>query len=217
MPAKRWANQDTYASAIEAHAADNGVPAALAYGLIALESQGFNANAIRQEPTYYCSATGTMGDASYGLTQVLYCTALGLGYTGTPGGLLDIETNLQLGMTLLGRLLRSHNGDVGAALSAYNGGDRHSLGYGARRADGTFANQQYVDNIQSNADYFESYLAGRDSAQTAVDPDPDADSIDQGDGTASDGPGGSADPLSIAVGVIGAGALLGAVLRALRH
>lgn len=207
VSAKRWANQDTYASAIEAHAADNGVPAALAYALIAQES-GFNATAIRQEPAYHCAATGATGDASYGLTQVLYCTALGLGYTGTAANLFDVETNLQLGLSLLGSLLSSHNGDIGAALSAYNGGDRHSLGYGARRADGTFANQQYVDNIQSNADYFEGYLAERDQPIA----DPDAQSIGQADGSAD-----GITPLSIAVGVIGGGALLGAVLRALRH
>lgn len=183
MTAKRWAQQDTYASAIEAHADDNGVPHALAYGLIAQES-GFNATAIRNEPAYHCAATGQTGDASYGLTQVLYCTARGLGYMGTPTGLFDVETNLQLGLSLFGSLLSSHNGDVGAALSAYNGGDRPSLGYGTRKADGTFANEAYVDNILNNAAYFDQYLSERDAPAGT---DPAAQTIDTSGGSSGSG------------------------------
>ncbi len=208
MIARRWANQDTYASAIESHAGDNGVPIELAYGLIAQES-GFNANAIRQEPNYKCAATGVTGDASYGLVQVLYCTARGMGYTGTPAGLFDVETNVQLGMILLGQLLQSHAGDAGAALSAYNGGDRHSLGYGARRADGTFANQKYVDNILNNAQYFAGYLAERDAppASDDVDGTSNVDDSSAGGDSSADG------TIAGAIAIVGAA---WAIARAIR-
>lgn len=207
MPARRWANQDAYASAIESHAGDNGVPIELAYGLIAQES-GFNATAIRQEPNYKCASTGVTGDASYGLVQVLYCTARGMGYAGAPAGLFDVDTNVQLGMTLLGQLLQSHAGDVGAALSAYNGGDRHSIGYGARRADGTFANQKYVDNILNNAAYFSSYLAERDA--------PPVDGVDASsnvDGSSNAGDSSTASTIAGAIAVVGAAWALARVIR----
>lgn len=44
--------------------------------------------AIRHEPR--------INDASYGLGQLLYGTARGLGYRGTPEGLYDPETNIYL-------------------------------------------------------------------------------------------------------------------------
>jgi len=159
---KRWSAQDTYATEIEGAAATYSVPRGLAYGLIAQES-GFNPTAYRAEPTYRCAATGKIGDASYGLAQVLYCTALGLGYTGQPAGLFDVRTSLALGFRFLGGLLRARP-SVGAALSNYNGGYRPTLGYGAPRPDGTFANQSYVDGVLDKAAYFDRYLAERDGA-----------------------------------------------------
>ncbi len=208
MTAKRWANQDAYAAAIEAAADLAGVPIAIAYGLIAQES-GFNANAIRQEPSYHCAQNGKTGDASYGLMQVLYCTALGLGYTGTPTGLFDVDANLSLGMQLLGGLLSRYSTE--AALSAYNGGYRPSLGYGAARVDGTFANQKYVDNILNNAAYFTDYLAERDGADHDGVDYPVQQSIDDPQTVDETG----RNPLAIAVGVIGGSALAYAIVRAL--
>ena len=175
MTAPRWANQDTYAALIEEYADDVGVPHALAYALIAYES-GFNPNAVKNEPTYQCAATGQVGDNSYGLMQVLYCTAYGMGFRGAPTDLFDVVTNLGFGMQLLGGLIDSHNGDTDAALSAYNGGDRPALGYGARLADGTFANQSYVDAIDNNVAYFTQYLAERDGTTTTDNP-PDAEGV----------------------------------------
>ncbi len=158
--AKRWSGQDTYAGEIETAAATYAVPRSLAYGLIAQESS-FRANAYRAEPAYRCAITGQLGDASYGLGQVLYCTALGMGYTGSPQGLFDPRTNLAYAFRYLGELLRAR-GSIAAALSNYNGGYRPSLGYGAPRADGTFANQLYVNGVLEKAAYFDSYLADRD-------------------------------------------------------
>lgn len=213
MTAARWSGQDTYAALIESTAAANGVPRELAYGLIAQES-GFNPQAVRSEPQYHCAATGQTGDASYGLMQVLYCTALGLGYTGPASGLFDPASNLSLGMLLLGRLLASHGGDTGAALSAYNGGDRPSLGYGARRADGTFANQAYVDNVTNNAAYFATYLAERDAAGGGDTTDAGSGVNDFGAGTGDSGVSGTAT--AIGVGFLLAAAAY-ALARVLRH
>ena len=52
-----------------------------------IESGG-NPRAVRYEPR--------LNDASYGLGQLLYSTARGLGYAGTPAGLYDPETNIDL-------------------------------------------------------------------------------------------------------------------------
>jgi soluble lytic murein transglycosylase-like protein len=180
MIPKQWANQDTYAAQIEAAADQNNVPRALAYGLIALESAGFNPNAVKSEPTYYCAATGQTGDNSYGLMQVLYCTAYGMGFRGAPTDLFDIATNLQYGMALLGGLIASHGGDIDGALSEYNGGNRPALGYGTRLADGTFANQSYVDAIDTNAIYFTQYLAQRDGTAPPSTPAPGTDTTTDG-------------------------------------
>ena len=208
MTSQRWPDQDTYADLIESAAAANGVPTSIAYGLIGQES-GFNAQAIRQEPTYRCARTGAIGDASYGLTQVLYCTAQDLGYTDAPTGLFDPATNLSLGLLLLGRLLQSHGGDAGAALSAYNGGDRPSLGFGTRQADGTFRNQQYVDNVLNNAAYFDQYLAERDGTPQPTTDATDGTDAGSGDSTTSTG-------LAIAGGLLAGGVLYG-LFRLLRQ
>lgn len=59
----------------------------LIFATIMVESGG-NAYAIRQEPR--------LNDASYGLGQLLYSTARGIGYRGTPEGLFDPATNIDL-------------------------------------------------------------------------------------------------------------------------
>jgi len=145
---RRWSAQDAYAADIDAAAASAGIPLDVAYGLIAHES-GFNANAI-----------GDNG-RSYGLVQIQLATARGLGYTGDGPGLLVPAVNVSLGFRYLrGQLDRA--GTIAAALSAYNGGYRPSLGYGAPRADGTFANQAYVSAVLGKAAYFQQYLTERD-------------------------------------------------------
>jgi len=211
--APRWANQDTYAESIESAADAAGVPREIAYGLIAQES-GFVATAVRAEPSYVCNLTGTTGDASYGLTQLLYCTALGLGYGGDQTGLFDPSTNLSLGLSYVGQLISSHGGDVSAALSAYNGGDRPSLGYGTRLPSGQFANESYVDNVLNNAAYFASYLAARDAAATGttMDSTTDAGTSDATDGSTSSGSTGA-----ILGGAAAIALLATIVLRRLRN
>lgn len=156
--ARRWSGQDAFAAEIGAAAQGYGIPLHVAYGLIAQES-GFNPNAI--------------GDAgkSFGLVQIQLRTAQGLGYTGSSTGLLDPATNVQLGMKYLrGQLDRA--GTIPAALSAYNGGYRPISGYGAPRADGTFANQAYVNGVLDKAAYFEQYLAEQGVGPVAAEAGP---------------------------------------------
>jgi len=59
----------------------------LIFATIMIESGG-NTNAIRHEPR--------INDASYGLGQILYGTARGLGFKGTPAELYNPEVNIDL-------------------------------------------------------------------------------------------------------------------------
>jgi len=59
----------------------------LIFATIMVESSG-NTFAIRHEPR--------IKDASYGLGQILYGTARGIGYRGSPEGLFDPATNIDL-------------------------------------------------------------------------------------------------------------------------
>ena len=177
---KRWANEDVYRELATSAAERQGLPAALVLAVIATETGGtFNPNAIRQEVK--------IGDASRGLMQILYATAKGLGYTGTPEGLFDPATNIDFGTRYLAQQL-GRAGTFEGAASAYNGGWRPELGLG-EQADhafdlclardqktgkciktrhvqpGEFGNQPYVDSVMGNFTYFlEKEQAQRDSS-----------------------------------------------------
>lgn len=102
--------------------------------IVARESR-FDPAALRGEPQ--------VGDASIGLTQVLYSTARTLGFPGPVGdrvtltGLYAPATNLFIGAKYLWKMLDKTGGDLDAAFSAYNGGYRPELGFGARRTAST--------------------------------------------------------------------------------
>jgi hypothetical protein len=92
-----------------------GVEPQLIYATIMTESRG-NPNSYRYEPR--------LGTASYGLGQILYTTALSLGYEGNPEGLYDPKTNIDL----IGRyhkrsLDRWGEMDAYALTTAYNAGN----------------------------------------------------------------------------------------------
>jgi soluble lytic murein transglycosylase-like protein len=163
-------NEDAYDGLIQQAASDNSLDPALIKGIIAQESN-FVARAYRAEPQ--------INDASYGLMQLLYQTAKGMGYTGTAQGLFDPATNIQYGAAFLSDLIRqSDNAGYGveSAISAYNAGfssDRPGDGKRAtNRVDGyvtdgsqfaPFINQHYVDAVLS---YMQHY------AQVAAAPKP---------------------------------------------
>ncbi len=76
-----------YGHLIHAAAAEYDLDPNLIFATIMVESGG-DTYAIRQEPRIH--------DASYGLGQLLYGTARGLGYRGQPEGLFDPKTNINL-------------------------------------------------------------------------------------------------------------------------
>lgn len=102
-----------YDDIISTYSVQFNVPEPWIRGVIQTESS-FNPNAYRAEPQ--------INDASYGLMQLLYKTAQGLGYVGDPNGLFDPDTNIMLGTKLLGQLRVKYGDDVNAIYSAYNSG-----------------------------------------------------------------------------------------------
>lgn len=78
---------DNYGHVIRRNAHKYEVDPKLIYATIMLESGG-NTYAIRHEPH--------IGDSSYGLGQILYGTARGIGFEGNPQDLYDPEVNIEL-------------------------------------------------------------------------------------------------------------------------
>jgi soluble lytic murein transglycosylase-like protein len=146
----RWSRENDYNTIVNAEAAAQAVPAALIKAVIGQES-AFVPNAKRAEPQ--------IGDASYGLMQLLYKTAKALGYTGTPEGLYDPATNIHYGTQLLADNLARASGDIPRAVSAYNGGWRESIGFGRQLPNGQFRNQDYVTRVLANLKYFREQAA----------------------------------------------------------
>lgn len=141
---------EPYLGLVRSVSAAHGVPPELVLGIIQAESN-FDPNAYRAEPQ--------IGDASRGLMQLLLMTARGLGFSGDPSLLFDAATNVKLGTKLISMNLAARSGNVGKALSMYNGGYRPSLGFGEPLSDGRFKNQTYVDRVLGYRDEFAAALA----------------------------------------------------------
>lgn len=142
------------------------VPPAIVKAVMGAES-AFNPNAVRGEPQ--------LGDASYGLMQLLERTAKSMGYTGPVTGLTHPMTSVYYGTKLLADLY-SKLKNWPDAISAYNGGIRPALGFGAKATKslrvclawkapnvcekwqtvlpGQYANQAYVEKVLRYRDYF---------------------------------------------------------------
>ena len=90
------------------YAAQHGVPAELAHGVVMVESR------------YNPRATGPGG--YIGLMQLSYRTAQGMGYRGSRAGLYDPDTNLTYGMKYLAGAYRQAGGSMCGAISKYQGG-----------------------------------------------------------------------------------------------
>jgi soluble lytic murein transglycosylase-like protein len=93
---------------IAAHAQATGVPADLIHHVITRESR------------YNPGAIGPGG--VYGLMQLKHGTARGLGYSGTPSGLLDPETNLTYGVRYLAGAYKVAGGNPTRAYSLFRSG-----------------------------------------------------------------------------------------------
>jgi soluble lytic murein transglycosylase-like protein len=121
VPPRAAPGANDYLAIINAVNAEDGLgldPADV-LAFIAVESS-FRPNAYRYE--------AKLRDASYGLMQILYKTARGIGYDGPPEGLYDPETNIRFGMRYLAYVrdfLRPRLGrepDWQEIASGYNGG-----------------------------------------------------------------------------------------------
>lgn len=192
----RWANEDQWTALIEGAASRYGVPAPLVQSVIAVES-GFRPGAYRAEPK--------IGDGSSGLMQILYGTAKSVGYFGPSGdstqltGLFDPATNIEYGTKYLAQQYRRAGNAAGAA-SAYNGGWRPTLGFGAPATKalsvvlardsttgapirtrnvpvGEYANQPYVDAVLDTLRYFESKRAATTGVTQFVTPTTEAGTV----------------------------------------
>lgn len=162
----RWPNENKYDGIIATVASQYGVPVPLIKAVISLESE-FVPGAYRNEaaraslpPTPDFPAGG---DRSIGLMQLLVRTARTLGYTGAVGdratltGLYDPATNIALGSELLrDNVAEARRRGLGldAAVSAYNGGWRPSLGFGGKLPNGQYGNQGYVNVVNERFAYF---------------------------------------------------------------
>src|SRR5262249_12505541 len=98
-------------SLIAKHASANNVPEAVVRRVVLKESR-YNARAVGRG--------GAMG-----LMQIKYSTARGMGYRGTPAGLLDPDTNLTYGVRYLAGAYRAAGGNGDRAWSYYRSGYYH--------------------------------------------------------------------------------------------
>ena len=87
-----------------------GVPPSLALAVAQTES-GFNPNAV--------SPTNSNGTQDYGLFQINSSNLSSLGIAGDP---LDVQSNIDAGVSMLGSLYNQYGGDVTQTLWAYNAG-----------------------------------------------------------------------------------------------
>lgn len=106
--------QEAYAEIIRNASIRWDVPENWIRAVIQTES-AFNPSAYRAEPQ--------INDGSYGLMQLLYSTAWGLGYIGSAAGLYDPATNIDLGTKLLSQLRDRYGNNIQRVYSAYNSGN----------------------------------------------------------------------------------------------
>jgi hypothetical protein len=162
------------------------VPEGLVLAIIHAESGG--------DPKAY-RGEAALRDGSIGLMQILYATARGEGYTGQPGepntltGLFDPATNIRYGVKFLTSLW-NQLGNAADVASAYNGGIRPSLGFGApvtktttvclardstgkcirtfTAEPGQYGNQPYVDKVLG---LIETYSGAQTLPPVTITPD----------------------------------------------
>lgn len=112
-----------------------GLDVDIVEAMVRTESSG-KANAYRFEPRYwerYCAKHPVFGKgdpkriaASYGLLQVMYPTAYAMGFRGEPEALFEPRLGLLYGVRVMADNLRWSDGNLDAALAAYNGGKTKS-------------------------------------------------------------------------------------------
>ena len=89
------------------HARVHGIPETLIHRIIKRES-GYNPRALSR--------------GNFGLMQIRYATAQGMGYRGTASGLLDANTNLTFAVPYLANAYKVAGGNPDRAVALYAGG-----------------------------------------------------------------------------------------------
>ncbi|MDF2972101.1 MAG: lytic transglycosylase [Microvirga sp.] len=100
-------DRPTIDSLVTQHARTHGVPEALVHRVIRRESS-YNPRALSK--------------GNFGLMQIRYATARGMGYRGTPSGLLDANTNLTYAIPYLANAYKVAGGNFDRAVALYAGG-----------------------------------------------------------------------------------------------
>jgi soluble lytic murein transglycosylase-like protein len=100
-------DRTTIDSLVTHHARTHGVPEALVHKVIRRES-GYNPRALSR--------------GNFGLMQIRYDTARGMGYRGSPSGLLDANTNLTYAVPYLANAYRVAGGNADRAVALYASG-----------------------------------------------------------------------------------------------
>lgn len=111
----------------------------LVEAIVMVESYGGRADAFRHEPGFwtkyladnprYAGKNPRRVSSSYGLMQVMYPTAVDLGFRHEPEMLFLPGMNLDYGTKYLASLMKRFDGNTELAVRAYNGGPG-----GARKA-----------------------------------------------------------------------------------
>jgi soluble lytic murein transglycosylase-like protein len=158
-PVSLCPNNHSYDAVFAAAGAAYGVDPALVKAHAAIES-AFNPRAYRAEPR--------IGDASYGLMQLLYATASQYSNVEEPtsadqaalSGLYAPGVNIPLGARVIADNLARASGDVEVAIAAYNEGIGRAL---ADRSSGTpwrTFDPQYVAKVKQCWDAYRGDFAG---------------------------------------------------------
>jgi len=139
-----------YEEIIQAAAVNYDVPVSLIKAVIATESN-WNPNAVRHERL----PDGTVWDTSRGLMQILFRTAVSLGFPNDPSQadkLFDPAINIDYGTRLLARLMRQYE-YVDDIYAAYNAGKVY------KNAQGLYTNSHGDTAVQTRVDRFMQYWA----------------------------------------------------------
>jgi soluble lytic murein transglycosylase-like protein len=99
--------RDALEASIAHHASAHNIPESLVRAVVRRES---NFNPAARNGPYW------------GLMQIRYDTARGLGYKGSPAGLLDADTNLTYGVAYLANAYTVARGDASRAQHFYKSG-----------------------------------------------------------------------------------------------
>jgi soluble lytic murein transglycosylase-like protein len=142
-----------YNSNIDFYAKKHGVDSLIVHAIIQVESQ-YTVRCSRYEKElvtqkWYSDwienkySNNMLAYSSVGIMQILYGTALWLGYRGTPKGLYNLNDNLNYGVKYIAYLFKKYNGNVRHVAASYNAGKVR------KKRNGTYLNNKYVLKFNS--------------------------------------------------------------------